>query len=424
MSFGPCLRARRQRAASISSAVESGPPETASTRTGAWARGPNSVFASAGETGAASSAADTLLFPLDALLQARRCAGKLARDLAERRAGRFLLAERGERLPEAEQRVGRPGIGLELGRDVEESFRRVAEALALEQALAEPIGGVARHLVARMFLQEGAKAVLRQRVVLAQHIAVGEVVFVFRRLRGRQRRDRSASGARIARRRLAGRRHGGKIERRAGRAAAGRTDRRILRVDADPRGCRAGGHRAERSRRTRRGGMLRGIECIAAPSRRGGAGGWRRRGRGLRTRWRGPRRALLLHTSHVLLELLIAELQLLDRAGELPDLGLEALEAQRQVGAGRRGGTVLSRLAGRLRRAFGAAEAFAAAEQAVEQAARRSFRLLREGGRHHRRHREGEREYPDCTKEKRGHARYGLAGNPAIRTIRIPASKL
>src|SRR5216684_794478 len=113
-SFGPCFNARCQRAASISSAVESGPPDTARTRTGRCARGPNSVLASADETGAAVSAADTLLFPLDALLQAGRCAGKLARNFGERRAGRFLLAQRGERLAEAEQCVRPPGVRLEL----------------------------------------------------------------------------------------------------------------------------------------------------------------------------------------------------------------------------------------------------------------------------------------------------------------------
>ena len=73
------------------------------------ASGSNSVFASAAETGAASSAADTLLFSLDTLLHAGRCTGKFAQDLTERRAGGFLLAERGERLSEPQQRVRRLG---------------------------------------------------------------------------------------------------------------------------------------------------------------------------------------------------------------------------------------------------------------------------------------------------------------------------
>src|SRR6266404_5892837 len=108
MSAGPRLRPARQRAASTSSAVESGPPETARTRTGAVLRPANSVFASATETGAAS-AADTLLFPINALLHAHRRARIFARDLGERRAGRFLLAQGRERLAEAEQRIGRLG---------------------------------------------------------------------------------------------------------------------------------------------------------------------------------------------------------------------------------------------------------------------------------------------------------------------------
>ncbi len=96
MSFGPRLNALRQRAISISSAVESGPPETAKTRAQTRASGANNLFASAAETGAASSAADTLLFSLDPLLHRGRCARKFAQDFSERRAGRVLLPERGK----------------------------------------------------------------------------------------------------------------------------------------------------------------------------------------------------------------------------------------------------------------------------------------------------------------------------------------
>ena len=56
----------------------------------------------------------------------------------------------------------------------------VAIALALKQALAEPVIGVRRQPIARIFLHEGAQAFLGERVVLAQHVAVGEVVFVLR----------------------------------------------------------------------------------------------------------------------------------------------------------------------------------------------------------------------------------------------------
>src|SRR5882672_8119978 len=142
ISFGPLLRALRQRVASISSAVESGPPDTARTSAETWTREPNNVLASAAETGAASSAADTLLFSLDTLLHARRRAREFAHDLAERRTGRLLLAELRERLPKSKQGIGRLGGGLVFGRDVEEGFCRIAELLALEQAFAPPVGGI------------------------------------------------------------------------------------------------------------------------------------------------------------------------------------------------------------------------------------------------------------------------------------------
>src|SRR5262249_59474601 len=104
MSFGPRLSALRQRAISTNSAVESGPPETARTRAETRASGANNAFASAAETGAASSAADTLLFSLDPLPHRGRRARKLAHDFSARRARRLLLAEHGQRLSQAQQR--------------------------------------------------------------------------------------------------------------------------------------------------------------------------------------------------------------------------------------------------------------------------------------------------------------------------------
>src|SRR3954462_10997897 len=101
---GPLFSAARQRAARTSSAVESGPPETARTRAGAWTRSANSDFASAIETGAAS-AAGTLLFPVDALLHGHGGTRIFAQHLAKRSAGRFLLAQSRERLSEAQQRL-------------------------------------------------------------------------------------------------------------------------------------------------------------------------------------------------------------------------------------------------------------------------------------------------------------------------------
>src|SRR3984957_5680838 len=183
MSVGPCASATRQRAARTMRAVESGPPETASSSAGADRRSANSVLASAAETGAARSAADTLLFPVDALLHAERGARIFAQHLAQRRAGRLLLAQHRERLTQPQQRVGRPGGGFIFGRDIEEGFGGVAVALPLEQAFAQPVLGLGRHPVAGIFAQERAESVLRQRVVLVQDIAVGKVVIIPRTVR-------------------------------------------------------------------------------------------------------------------------------------------------------------------------------------------------------------------------------------------------
>src|SRR6266508_2261923 len=198
-SFGPRFNRARQRAASQSSAVESGPPETARTMAALGARSANSAAASADRTG--RSAAGTLLFPLDALLHGRRQAGILAPDLDEGGAGGLLLLERRERLAEPQQGVGRLAGFLELGRDVEEGLGGIPVALALEQALAEPIMRLRREAIGRILAHEGAEALLRQRIVLAHQVAVGEVVLVPRR-RARRKHGlllRGAGRARIAR---------------------------------------------------------------------------------------------------------------------------------------------------------------------------------------------------------------------------------
>src|SRR6478752_582860 len=101
-NFGPLRRRLRQSAASTSSAIESGPPETASARAGRLIRSANRRSASAASIGL--SAADTLLFPLDRLLDARRCARIFAGDLTEGGAGQFFFIERGERLSQPQQR--------------------------------------------------------------------------------------------------------------------------------------------------------------------------------------------------------------------------------------------------------------------------------------------------------------------------------
>src|ERR1700683_5672832 len=83
-------------AASTSSAVESGPPETAITNPAKPSRPRNSAFASSSRTG--SSAVGTLLFPVHVLLHGQRSARIFAQYLAERSAGSFLFAQGRERL--------------------------------------------------------------------------------------------------------------------------------------------------------------------------------------------------------------------------------------------------------------------------------------------------------------------------------------
>src|SRR5262249_49156639 len=144
---GPCLRAARQRAASTRSAVESGPPDTAITRAAAERRASNRVLASAAETGSAPSTADTPLVPGDAQLHAVPRARIFSPNLALRCTSGLLLARGGERLAEPEQRVGRPRGGVVLGRHVEKGFGGIAIALALEQALAQPILRIGREPV-------------------------------------------------------------------------------------------------------------------------------------------------------------------------------------------------------------------------------------------------------------------------------------
>src|SRR3954452_13919709 len=104
-SASSLFRERRHRPARYSSAVESGPPETASTSARACATVRNRTLASAAEIGRAASAADTLLFSVHSLFYRRRSAGKLARDLAQRCAGGFFLAQGGKGLPEPQERI-------------------------------------------------------------------------------------------------------------------------------------------------------------------------------------------------------------------------------------------------------------------------------------------------------------------------------
>src|SRR5690348_11224856 len=107
-----------QRAASSKSAVESGPPDTATTKPGKSSKPRNSALNSSSPT--AASAVGTLLFPLHVLLHRKRSARIFAHHLAERSARGLLLAERRQRLSEPQQRIRRASRGLVFGRDGEE----------------------------------------------------------------------------------------------------------------------------------------------------------------------------------------------------------------------------------------------------------------------------------------------------------------
>src|SRR5258706_16256547 len=93
-----------------SNAVESGPPEIASTRAGSATRSANNASASASPT--APLTAGTLLFPLDCLLDGRLGARIFAANIVEGHAGKFSLVHGGERLAEPYQRFGRFWAGL------------------------------------------------------------------------------------------------------------------------------------------------------------------------------------------------------------------------------------------------------------------------------------------------------------------------
>src|SRR5579864_3081127 len=187
-----------QRAASSKSAVESGPPDTATTKPGKSSRPRNSASNSSSPT--AASAVGTLLFPLHVLLYRKRSARIFAHHLAERSASRFFLAECRQRLAEPQQRIRRPRRGLVFGRDGEERLGRVMILLALEQRLTEPILCLGREAVARMLVQELAISLRRVGIVLVHEIVMGELELVFRRGVRRQRCD-CTGAVRIGRRR-------------------------------------------------------------------------------------------------------------------------------------------------------------------------------------------------------------------------------
>src|SRR5689334_19749567 len=165
-------------------AVESAPPETARITRPEWGNDANSPAISCSEIPAAASAMDTLLFPLDRLSDTERGAGIFAADLREGAAGSVLLAHLSERLAKPQQRIGRLGRRRVIARHQQEQLGGVAIFLTLEQGLAQPVIGVRCARVARVFLQEIAKALFGEAVILAQHIAIREVELVARGRRG------------------------------------------------------------------------------------------------------------------------------------------------------------------------------------------------------------------------------------------------
>src|SRR5580698_1344721 len=169
VSFGPRLSRPAQRAARTRSAVESGPPDTASNSPGKFSRPRNSPLASASET---ASAAGTLLFPLHALFHTERGPWIFAQDFAERSTRGFFLVERRKRHPELEQRVRGARRRVVLGRNRQERFRGIAILLTLEQTLAEPVLRLGRLAIAWILLEERAKALGRMRIVFVLQIAV------------------------------------------------------------------------------------------------------------------------------------------------------------------------------------------------------------------------------------------------------------
>src|SRR6185312_17540096 len=183
MSLGPRASPARQRAASSMRAVESGPPDTASSTAGSASRSWNSAAASAGvilelcsegmtgrDDGSRAARRQSAVLFLQLLrgraLHARRGVRIFASDLRERCASRLFLMQRRERLAEPEQSVRRLAAVLMLGRQREEGFRRLAIMLLLIERLAEPVLRVGYELLVRMLAQEVLEGLHGQPVIL------------------------------------------------------------------------------------------------------------------------------------------------------------------------------------------------------------------------------------------------------------------
>src|SRR5215472_14991231 len=162
-SFGARLSRFAQRAASTSSAVESGPPETARMRPREFSRPENNAFASSSRR--AWSAVGAFLFTVDALLHAERSARIFPQHLAKRGACGFFFAQGRKRLPQPQQRVRSARGVLVFGGNGEKGFRSVAVLFVLKQALAQPVLRFGSEPVARIFVQEIAERLLGEREV-------------------------------------------------------------------------------------------------------------------------------------------------------------------------------------------------------------------------------------------------------------------
>src|SRR6202022_4955683 len=171
-------------------------------------------------------------------------------------------------------------------------------------------------------------------------------------------------------------------------------------------------------------GIERRIESIAPPGgirsrgRSGRRSGRRRRRAGgiLRASLRAPAVLILLHASDQTLQLLIAELELLDHTSELPDLAFKPLEAHHNIRAACLG-CVLDGLNAAI-----AAHALAPAADEIKQAARplaflracRAIRASNDNGR--------QGEHGCASKPEAIHRLNNIPGVAPRHTI--PASKL
>ena len=324
-------RRRAQSAAISSRAVESGPPETASSKARAFASGARIASTASGVSPARVNN-DPSAFRARRLLHGRRGGGIALADLGEGRAGLFGIAEQGERLAEphhALRRSRRLGV---VGGELEILLGRLARARALQIGLAEIEDRVGRELVRAVRREERLQLLLGvgvlarlvgvdRRVELAAR-PVGEVEpAVDHRRPGRVRRLQRPGGV------------GGDGPRRA-QIQRGAGDGSLR--ESGRRQRRARRSRAERARGALRVGIGVRVESVALAGLDG-----RRRRRLLRRDRRRARPGTLAAIAetefHVVaeplqlvLEPVVFVLQFLDRAVGAPQVRFQAIDAQHE----------------------------------------------------------------------------------------------